>query len=169
MAPQTTLERSGDSSLGGELARVAAVLHRDTFPNGDRAALKRMGHRGPQPLALRRFMAHHLPHAPNRHLWRVLVCGIALQHGNPHAPRTPLGTALADISYSEMRLERLLVATDELCDTLVLRLARQLAQARATCDWLDIARLLATSGDARDQINERIARHYYRSNETNDP
>nr|WP_269490056.1 type I-E CRISPR-associated protein Cse2/CasB [Alkalilimnicola ehrlichii] len=147
---------------------LAAALHHQAFPNGDRARLKRMGVTGPTPLAYHRFLLRHIPHRWQREGlemgWRTLVAALARQHHNPHAPDISLGRALADSGYSEARLESLLAAEGRVLATLTLRAATRLAAQRARCNWKDTARLLfAFDDEARERINRKIARDYYRT------
>ena len=63
---------------------LAAALHSEGFPNGDRAALKRMGISGRTPLAYWRFLLRRVPDRWQgdryRLGWRTLICALALQH-----------------------------------------------------------------------------------------
>lgn len=152
-----------------ELApRLAAVIHADSFPNGERARLKRMGLSGSTPLAYHRFLLRYVPerwHGGSLTLpWRTLIAALAQQHRNPHAPDIPFGRALADCDYSESRLESLLAAQGRVLATLTLRATMRLATQRVRCNWQEIALLLfATNNEARERINQRIAREFYRT------
>lgn len=152
-------------------AHIAATIHHEHFPSGDRATLKRMTPDGRKPLAFHRFLMRHIPQKwHGGHFdaaWRTLIAGVALQPVHPHNPERPLGQALASIDYSEDRLERLLAADGLVLHTLLLRAARRLAARHARANWNDYARLLfAASDEAREQINTRIARDYYRAPES---
>ncbi|MDN5938814.1 MAG: type I-E CRISPR-associated protein Cse2/CasB [Salinisphaera sp.] len=151
--------------------RFAGWLHSDGFPNGDRAKLKRMGISGPTPLAYHRFLLRHVPEqwqGPSMAMaWRTVISGLAYQHQNPHNPKVPFGRALADIDYSELRLESLLAAGDRVLATLTLRATTRLAAKRARCNWKDIAWLLfAANDESRERSNRRIARDFYRTQST---
>ncbi|WP_091639894.1 type I-E CRISPR-associated protein Cse2/CasB [Aquisalimonas asiatica] len=150
------------------VAKLAHVLHAEHFPSGDRAALKRMAIKGRTPLAYHRFLLAQVPeafHKPKWNTpWRTLICGLAMQHGQPHNASLPLGRALASIDFSESRLEQLLAADEDVLATLVLRAARRLASRRSSANWNDFARLLFASSDAeRERINTRIAQDFYRT------
>lgn len=148
--------------------RLAAVIHADGFPNGERARLKRMGIGGPTPLTYHRFLLRFVPerwHRDSQALaWRTLIAALARQHQNPHNPSLPFGRALAECDYSELRLESLLAADDRVLATLAMRATTRLAAERARCNWKDIAGLLfALNDDTRERINQRIARDFYRT------
>ena len=93
------------------------------FPNGERAALKRMALDGAAPLALHRLLLRHVDEAwqGERWLpdWRLLVCALAIQRDGGFDPARPLGQALAEARYAESRLERLLSADGDTLRALV--------------------------------------------------
>lgn len=150
------------------IPRLAAAIHADGFPSGDRAALKRMALSGHTPLSYHRFVLRHIPErwheARHAQAWRVTIGALALQHGNPHDPAQPLGAALAEIGFAELRLESLLAAQGRVRALLALRAARRLAAERKRCNWCDFGWLVFALGDdTRERVNERVARDYYRS------
>lgn len=154
------------------VSRLAAIIHSEGFPNGERARLKRMGLGGRIPLVYHRFVLRHIPERwqgeRQAKAWQTLISALARHHRNPHNPAIPFGRALADAGYSEMRLESMLAADGRVLATLVLRAASRLATARLQCNWKDIAWLLFASDDeSRERINERIARAFYR--QTSEP
>ena len=148
-------------------ATIAGALHQEHFPNGERAALKRMTPGGRAPLAYHRFLMRTVPEAlqASRYeaCWQTLIAGIALQPAHPHDATQSLGQALVRIDFSEDRLERLLASDGSVLHTLVLRLARRLAVQHQKTNWNDLSRLLfAYNEEARERINTRIARDFYR-------
>lgn len=152
-------------------AHIAATIHHDHFPTGERAVLKRMTPEGRRPLAFHRFVMRHIPQEWHGGYfdaaWQTLIAGVALQPAHPHDPERALGRTLAEIDFSEDRLERLLAADGVVLQTLLLRVARRLAARHARANWNDFARLLFAAGDeSREKINTRIARDYYRATET---
>ena len=156
-----------DSSLGGVVARIAALLDRPHFPTGDRAALKRWAPEQPLPLAFYRLWFHEmrqdLPPETQLVHWMALVWGLALSGSGAHRPQRPLGQALAEAHYSEARLERLLSAPEALRIDLYIALVRFLAAKREGCDWAELAAfLLVESSDSRERTHGRIAQFYYR-------
>ncbi|MES1945001.1 CRISPR-associated Cse2 family protein [Salinisphaera sp. PC39] len=146
--------------------RLAAIIHGEGFPNGERARLKRMGISGPTPLSYHRFLLRHVPEhwqgEQQALAWRTLIAALAQQHQNPHNPSAPFGSALTDCDYSELRLESLLAAEGRVLATLTLRAATRLAAQRIRCNWKDIAWLLfARDDETRERVNQRIARNFY--------
>lgn len=148
--------------------RLAAVMHSEGFPTGERARLKRMGVSGPTPLCFHRFLLRHVPERWQGEAmesgWRTLIAILARHHQNPHAPDVPLGRSLAHGGLSEARLESLLSADDRVLATLIHRAGSRLAAQRVRCNWKDAARLLfARTDEARERINRQIARDFYRA------
>jgi|GEM_PF-821186 len=163
--PQAELNHSHPTDL---VPRLAAVIHGEAFPNGERARLKRMGLKGPPPLSYHRFLLRQVPAQwQGERLalsWRTLITALAQQHQNPHLPSVPFGSALVDCRYSELRLESLLAAEGRVLATLTVRAATRLAAARVRCNWRDIGWLLFAEGDeTRERVNQRIARSFYRT------
>jgi CRISPR system Cascade subunit CasB len=146
---------------------LAQLLASDGIPNGERAALKRMALDGPAPLALHRLLLRHIDETWQSETWladwRALICALALQRDGGFDPRLPFGQALAEARFAESRLERLLVAGDDTLRALALRAARQVAAKGIACDWRQFAELLFSRlPEARERINTRIARDFYR-------
>jgi len=147
--------------------RLAAQIHSEGFSNGERAALKRMALKGKTPLVFYRMLVTQVPKKFSAETfdspWRLLFSAIALQHENPHDPQHDLGTALAEIGYSEQRLETLFAAEEKVREMLLLRLARRLAAQRARCNWKQFAQLAFNrSQEARERIQKQIAADYFR-------
>ncbi|UCF90214.1 MAG: type I-E CRISPR-associated protein Cse2/CasB [Desulfobacterales bacterium] len=152
----------------GHVPALAAVLKAEHFPTGERAALKRMALDGPAPLAFHRFVLRHIDSPWQSESWtsewRALICSLAIQRDGGFDPSKPLGQALAEASFSEHRLERLLAATGETLRSLALRAARQLAAKGIATDWRQLAELLfSRNPEIREAVNRRIARDYYRT------
>jgi CRISPR system Cascade subunit CasB len=150
---------------------LARLLAAEEFPNGERAALKRMALDGPAPLALHRLLIHQVDGAWQGEAWlpdwRALICALALQRDGGFTPERPFGQALAEAQFAESRLERMLGATGETLRALALRAARQLAAKDLACDWRQFADLLfSRNPEARERINVRIARDFYRHQNT---
>ncbi|EXI66606.1 MAG: CRISPR type I-E protein CasB/Cse2 [Candidatus Accumulibacter adjunctus] len=157
------LEPRSPSAHVPAMARTLADPH---FPNGERAALKRMGLEGPSPLALYRFILDEVDEPWQSDTWtrrwRALLCALAIQRDGGFDPSRPWGKALAEAGFAESRLERLLAAQGDTQLTLALRAARQLAAKGLACDWRQLADLIfSTDPEIRERINTRIARDYY--------
>ncbi len=147
------------------IGRLAAIIASEDFPTGDRAALKRLTPGVEPPLAFYRFAFRHLEDGwpARKGVWMTICAGIALMCPSPHRPDRPVGQALAEVRYSEARLQRLLDAEGEVLQTLVLRAARFLAAKGEAVNWADFARLLLTEDPAkREDVHLRLARDYYR-------
>ncbi len=152
------------SNIPDCIARIAGVIGSDQFPNGERAALRRMNPRQNPPLAFYRFAFRHLPNGWERSMedWITLVAGIALMSPQAHTADTGLGAALANCGFSEARLERLLAADTGTRRILLLRTARFLRAKNASCNWIEPAwLLLSKDNDRREQLHRRIAGDYY--------
>ncbi len=158
--------QSPEDRLSSQIGRIAGVLASEHFPTGDRAALRRMGPGQQPPLIFYRFALHHLPHGWERNLadWMTLVAGIALMSPQAHRPDQPLGRALAEGDYAELRLERLLAARGYTRRALLLRAARFLAAKRRPFSWTEAAWLLLTSDrdePRRERLHRKIANDFY--------
>lgn len=158
-----------DDRLADTIGHIVKVISSDRFPTGDRAALRRMTPGQPLPLVFYRFALQHLPEGWDRDQdrlldWVTIVAGIALMSPNAHRIDLPLGKALAEARYSEVRLERLLASEGSIRRILLLRAARFLAAKGSPCNWVDTAQLLLTRDpQKREQVHKRIAKEFYQS------
>jgi len=160
--PNTVAETS--ESLAAIIGRISGLIASEHFPNGDRAALKRMDPKQEPPLGFYRFAFRHLPQNWQHRCkaWQAILTGMALMSPNIHRPDRPLGKALAEERYSEARLERLLTAEGETRRTLILRAVRFLAAKKRPINWIDIAGMLLTNdAEKREKLHLRIAGAYY--------
>lgn len=156
---------AADDGLGSLVARLAAVVGSERFPNADRAALKRWAPGQPPPLAFYRLWLRsvdgELPAPAQTQAWMLVTSGLAL--GVAHQRGRPLGRVLAESRYAEARLERLLAAPPDVLPELFASLMRFLAARGEPVDWLDAARLLLTQdADKRESVHRRIASDYFR-------
>lgn len=153
-----------EDSLGSIIGHLAGVISSENFPNGERAALKRLTPRLPPSLTFYRFAFRHLPKEweMQQAEWMAVVSGLALMCPEPHRPGRPTGRALAETGYSETRLERLLAAQGEELHILVMRAVRFLAAKAESVNWVDFARLLLTRNKGKLQnVRFKFARDYY--------
>lgn len=153
-------------SLPSIIGQISGMITSDHFPNGDRAALKRMHPSKEPPLSFYRFAFRHLPQSWQRQqkAWQTLLTGMALMSPHIHRPDQPLGKRLADEHYSEARLERLLAAEGKTRNTLLLRMVRFLAAKKQAVNWVDVAGLLLTCDpQKRERLHLRIAGDYYKN------
>lgn len=154
-----------EESLGTQMGRIAGIIGSDRFSTGERAALRRMAPGRPLPLSFYRFALTYLPTGWEYAIadWTTLVAGIALMSPNAYNPKVGFGRALAEAGYSESRLERLLIAEDDVRRALFLRATRFLAAKSQAFNWTEGARLLLTRNeDKRETLNLSIARDFYR-------
>jgi len=168
---QTKTKSPPGLTLPSAIGHIAAVIGKDEFPTGDRAALRRLDPDAEAPLAFYRFAFRHLPEkwAAHKRAWMTICAGIAIMQPYAHRPDVPAGRALAEAGYSEARLERLLGASGTVLDTLVLRAARLLAAKGNAANWTDFARLLlADAPDKREAIRMQFARHFYQALQSKD-
>lgn len=147
---------------------LAGLLGGEHFPTGEKAVLKRMALEGPAPLAFHRLILQQVDEPWQgpawQEDWRTLLCALALQRDGGFNPERPLGRALAQVGFSEARLERLLAARDRTLRALALRAARHLAAKAVSADWRNLADLLFTRDpEIRENLNRRLARDYYRA------
>jgi CRISPR system Cascade subunit CasB len=164
-----TMSQPNEPSLAQQIHRIARVLAEDTFPTGDRAALRRMMPDGePPPAFYRLVFRYRLPEywslPPDSFQdWLTIIAGIALMSPSAHVPNVGMGRALAHASYSEQRLERLLSSEGDTKRLLLLRAARFLEAKNTPFNWVDGASLLLIRDPERLQrTHARIAADFYR-------
>jgi len=152
--------------IAGLLAHGGGVL-----TSGDVAALRRMdAARAQAPffklagLVLDEYLSRtSLGRERAETRWAAIVVGLA-HLGELHRQGIPLGRALVDAHYSELRFSRLLRADgDQLLDELP-ALARFLSAKGVGADWSGAAWLILSVGHAHEERTRRaLARDYYRA------
>lgn len=171
--PTTTGEATERLTMAqrvAELARAIAALE-----PGPAAALRRGPQNGAGAAAFWKLLARYGPgyelDRDREEGWGTLVQAIAIltpkgrnRDNAPkepaHDPRRAMGAALHDAGVSELRLARMLTASQRLRRTLVLRLCRRLAAAdERRFDLRTLANFIWYGHDA----GRRIARDYYRA------
>jgi len=155
------------ASLATQVARLAGVVGAAHYPSGDRAALRRWSPGQPLPLAFYRLWLRHmdteLPPPTKLEAWMTLVWTMATLGAEAHAPKRPLGQALAESKFAEGRLERLLSAPEDVRLDLLMSAIRFLAAKGEHFDLVDAALfLLIADNDRREDLYRRIAASYYR-------
>ena len=149
------------------------MLHPETgsLPTGEQAALRRTSPDRPVTPALWKvLLALDQGEAPDwirqkkwEQRWAILLMGMAHCAGL-HDYDMPLGQALAEAGWSEVRFVRLMEADEETLPTLVRRMAQYLASKQQPANWDDVRRLLFSQGsDYAEDVRLRIARSYYRT------
>lgn len=156
----------------GTIAAIAGVIGDRSFPAGDRAALRRLGHGATPDGPFWRLVACCAPEAFDdvrleRALATVVRCmalAVPFHAPEPGEQRT-MGRALAETGFSEDRLRRLLRSDRERLEH-ELGVVARFVQAKgplARFDWTDALWLLLTADTADERSRARIARDYYRT------
>ena len=153
------------------LAQIASRLASAGFPTGDHAALRRMDPQAPSShaeIAAERLLASagaEPTGEADRKRWLLIIHCLALTRGQ-HTPNVSTGTVLAQVQYSEERINRLLSSDFEVIADVLPRLARFLGAKGAAIDWLPLARIARWTGcdeSRADQSRNRVAREYARA------
>lgn len=164
-------EATAEKSLGQVVASIAAALDRNLSP-GDVAALRRMRPDAPQPAAFWKVLAAFLePHGfvSGREAARIeaerrwiTILGCMASAAGLHAPRQPVGRRLAEASYAELRMNRLLRASGEGLAREIRTATRFLANKGLSFDCSQLARLVLSDGHStQSYIRRRLARDYF--------
>ena len=167
---------SNDESFDELLGRTVGKLNRifdgeSGLSTGDMAELRRVEPDEPYTPALWKLMVDlDLEQTPGwlsseerETRWAALMMGMAMNAGL-HDYQTPLGDALAEAGWSELRFVRLLRARGTRLVEEVRRMAQYLGSKDQRADWTDVGRLLfSQQGDAADSYRRDIARKYYRA------
>jgi CRISPR system Cascade subunit CasB len=172
----TSTDPTSDEEVSPRAAvgTIAGLLAGDGFlSSGERAALRRVDPACPVTPALWRVLdqAHQL--APDElfeeqmrrweRRWGLLILGMAHVPGL-HRYEVPLGEALAQSGWSEMRFVRLMEASSDALPVLVRRMAQYLASKEQPANWDDVRQLLfSVDRDYSVDVRLRIARSYYRT------
>lgn len=167
----TADDESFEELLGPTVGRLAGLMEGDSaLSTGDMAELRRVQPEEPYTPALWKLMEDldlqgrpgWLDQEQRETRWAALMMGMAMNAGL-HDYDVPLGEALAEAGWSELRFVRLLRATDTRLIEEVRRMAQYLGSKDQPADWTDVGRLLfSQDGDIADTIRRNIARPYYR-------
>ena len=153
------------------LAKIASRLANDGFPTSDHAALRRMDPQAPSShaeIAAERLLASagaEPTGEEDRKRWVLIIHCLALTRGQ-HSLDAFTGQVLAELQYSEERINRLLASDFEVIANMLPRLARLLGAKGVAVDWLPLARIARWTGRAEshaDQSRNRVARQYARA------
>lgn len=174
--PGASPDRS--QSWGYIAVGYARKMARADFGRGDLAGLRRMDPDSARPAIFWKLLAEENLLEYNRiveNKWALILHGIALMtptNTGEGATRTahdgamPVGRALNDGGYSEMRFNRLLTAREDMLRTLLARMFRMLAAEDMSFNWREMAQFILYEGydeEAAEQSRRRIARDYYRA------
>jgi len=169
----TTLQVSNEAtapetSVRSVIGKTAYAMEH-YLSNGDLAQLRRASPATPYTPALWKVLLTHVPPSwtggpkqdEKERLWAALLQGMAMTTGL-HDTNTPLGKALVQAGWSELRFVRLLQARGDGLVKEVRRLASFLASKSQMADWSDAAQLLLNQeGEWAEHHRRRIARKYY--------
>lgn len=172
-------EQRRSASIGRSVGRAAHMMQSGELSTGDLAELRRISPDAPfTPALWKVLMKLDLADAPPgidqrvwERRWATLLMGLAFC-ADLHDYKTPLGRALAEAGWSELRFVRLMRATDEQLETHVRRLAQFLASKAQKANWADVAWLLfcqsgdpskdlCRSSEKAEEIRLGISRFYY--------
>lgn len=164
---ETTVSETSIHSVVGKIAY--AMEH--YLSTGDLAQLRRVSPREPYTPALWKMLLTYVPESwtkgpkqDEKELrWSALLMGMAMTT-ELHDPNTPLGRALVEAGWSELRFVRLMQARGDDLIKDVRRLASFLASKSQPADWSDVAQVLFNQeGEWAERHRRRIARNYYHS------
>jgi CRISPR system Cascade subunit CasB len=147
--------------------KLCGALSSDGFPPGDLAQLRRLDPDDPANFTFWRVMTLYAPHELARpgddheRRWKLVLWALATLNGL-HDPHKPLGGALGEAGFSELRLSRLLRAEDDTLAPEIRSATRYLASKGKPSDLLDFARLvLSPEGPQADKVRRRVAATYF--------
>ena len=163
------MSTSDKTLLESALAGMASTLAHpgERISMGEHAQLRRMNPQEPGAAAAivcRMLFQRNVPLADEADhgqllRWCVIVHALALARG-AHIKGMPIGKALWEMGYSELRINQLLVADDAALAQLVPRLARRLRASDVTVmDFIPLMYLLlASSSEGKNRARLSIAR-----------
>lgn len=150
-----------------QIMNLAQKIGAETFPPGDRAALRRMDPDAPSAV-MWRVLAQVDPELLDAlgggdvSPWAEVLQLLATLGGLARPSGLSAGAALGAAGVSEVRLERLLRSAQGQLRPL----AHQLASAGVAVDPSDLALLLVGAPDLLEGVRMKIARDYYRTTRT---
>jgi CRISPR system Cascade subunit CasB len=160
-------------SLTSVIGSIAGAME-TSMTTGDIAQLRRITCREPYTPALWKVLVHFVPDHWTRsrdvekedekeQQWATILSGMANSLGL-HDPKVPLGQALAEAGWSELRFTGLMRARgDELLEG-VRRASTYLSNKRQNSNWSDMARMILNQeGTEAEKSRRQIARDYYRT------
>lgn len=163
-------EKDWEQTLRSAVGKMAlAVDSGDYLDSGDVAELRRISPDQPVTPALWKLIIdlelegspYWLDRETREDRWATLAMGLASAPGL-HNYDTPLGEALAESGWSELRFVRLVRASGEHLTEEVRRMAKFLASKDQEADWTDVGHLLfSQTGDPAESYRRQVARDYY--------
>ena len=168
---EPTHDKTGKRTLSETVNQISHALN-TYLGTGEVASLRRLSPEDPANPAFFKVAAQflepqgHLPAEgpwcdPLERRWACIIGGLALL-GKLHRPGKPLGEALAEAGFSELRFVRLLKAQDAGLWDAARGAARFLMSKGQNADWADLAALVLSDGaEWSESVRRRIARRYY--------
>lgn len=166
-------EGTQQQDLNAAVEAVANAIHSGRLGSGQLAELRRIPPTGIPPAAFWHVLARLVePYhgAPRPELyrtqwekrWATVMAGMALLgHDRERHP----GKALAEAGFHELRLRRLLRATEDRLANELLSAIRFLSSKGAAVDWRELARLVHYDPSRTPQwaepVRRRLARNYF--------
>jgi CRISPR system Cascade subunit CasB len=167
---------SGDSrssnapvDFGKSVGSIAKRMWKGGLSTGDMADLRRVSPDNPfTPVLWRILLSQNLDKTPGwysqetwERRWATLLMGMAHCNGLHHF-NIPLGKALAEAGWSELRFVQLMRSRDEMLEDHIRRVAQYLSGKKQSANWVDMAKLLFyQSGKTGEEIRLSISRTYY--------
>lgn len=147
--------------------KLCSAFDSKGFPPGDLARMRRLDPDAPADFVFWRVMTLYapdeVPGAVDERRWKVVLNALAILQGL-HDGNKPLGAALGETGFSELRLSRLLRAEDEALDAEIRAAARYLASKGRHANLVELAMLvLCPEGSQAEAVRRRVARAYFRS------
>lgn len=167
--PDSQAVQSPPPTLKSIVGRLAHLLEHGCSP-GDLAALRRLDPADPSAPAFFKVTASVLadalpdgdePRMEAERRWAAVLCAMATANGL-HRPGRPLGSALAEAGFAELRLTRLLRARGDQMFPAVRAAAQFLAAKVEPFDATDLVRLVLSESRADEEKARRdVARSYF--------
>jgi len=171
MSPPPAVEQPAAQRTRRSVVGAAAQAISTWLPRGDVAELRRLSPHDPAAPAVWKLLIGCVPESwragPEREererRWAALFMGMAHAAGL-HNPSVPLGRALAEAGWSELRFVRLMRDTGDGLVDRVRRMAQYLSSKAQQADWTGVADLLLDQdGEWAERHRRAIARDYYRA------
>jgi len=169
--PQQTEQNNAEKATTDSVVGKIAHAIENTLSTGDLAQLRRISPEEPFTPALWKLLLEFVPEPwvqsgdrdENERRWAALFMGMAMTAGL-HNPSVPLGRALAEAGWSELRFVRLMRDRGESLHERIRRVAAYLDSKQQEADWTDMAHLLRNQeGEWAEKHRRRISRDYYRA------
>lgn len=167
---KTQIQTEGPSITRGQaVGKAAGLLASEALSSGERAELRRIAFEAPFTPALWKVLFYlrdegapvRIGDEADERCWATLLMGMA-HCIKLHDYQVPLGRALAEAGWSELRFTQLLRARGPQLAVFLRRMAQYLSAKDQSANWAHVADLLFEQEGAKaDTVRLRIARDYY--------